>query len=168
MEKIISSIAALLAVAVSSPVWAGEYGASNFGGSASLTWLFFDSDTSNVSLNSPPIHVGYFCHTRDTLGAMSRTAIVERYEILVYPNSSDYFLEPINGVIVSPSGDTWVAEAIDPNDEQIFWDNAQLNESYDWFMDDQTVDELGRACVDGGIAAAIGVLEAIHGNIVSQ
>lgn len=132
-----------------------EYEASNLGGSTYVTWAFQDrADANGVQ--------GYACITRDTIGGMTRSAYAHRYAIVSVPEDFFVGLRPLNAVEIYPNGSGWVAEQTEPIPTDVIWANAQLNESEEWFAANISVDDLGRACVDGGIAGAIQQIEQLH------
>ncbi|MBD2067355.1 hypothetical protein H6F93_07400 [Leptolyngbya sp. FACHB-671] len=132
-----------------------EYGASNLGGSTYLTWVFQDrADANGVR--------GYVCITRDTLGGMARNAFANRYAIVPVPDNFYFELRPLNAVEIYPSGSGWVAEQVEPIPVDDIWANAELDESEEWFAANIPVDDLGRACVDGGIAGTVQQVEQLH------
>lgn len=132
---------------------AGDYGANYIGQSLSLTWLFTGSQSNPV---------GYACLTRDRIGGMTRDIDIHRYRIVVA--EYDYFyLEPLNSVAIYPDGGRYVVKETEPISEDAFSGAAELNAAETWYADNETVEALGRACVDMGVAGAIQEVERQHG-----
>lgn len=134
-----------------------QYFENYAGQSYALTWLEIDSPipSSDYTL------MGYACFTRDTLEAMSATAVINRYEIR---GDADYFyLHPISGATVYLENGSYVAEANEPMAEEEFAAYLETDDAGFWYIGDSEVSDFGRACVDGGIAGALNHLEFTHG-----
>lgn len=153
---------------------ASNYEAANFGGSTYMTWRFerrLPSPSPSPESASNYVQVGYACVTKDTLAGMARTAYLYRYAIMANTGTTDNSrddlrLLPLNGVIVRPTTQGYVAEATAPTPGEAWFENTeQLDQSSAWFKPDLEPDQLGMACVDGGIAAGLKVLERQHGTI---
>jgi len=157
MKNVLIAAIPLLLTVLTFPANAGtEYGAQTLGGSAEVTWVFRDRpDTRGV--------IGYACFTRDTIGAMSRDAFAERYELFVAPDDVDFSVRPLNAVSVHRANSSWIAEAGSPTPMMQLLSNAELDEMGEWFSGNIQAEGLGRSCVDGGIAGAIHFLERSHG-----
>ncbi|NJN85994.1 MAG: hypothetical protein HC881_06360 [Leptolyngbyaceae cyanobacterium SL_7_1] len=139
--------------------WSNEYGASNLGGSAYLSWVFFDS---------PRDPIGYACFARDALFGMARTANMNRYAIVQVGNSNELRLEPLNAITVYPDGERYVAEVSEVESPDIFWENVPRDETGTWFESNIEFDEFGAACVNGGIAEGLRYLEQIYDIRINQ
>jgi len=130
-----------------------DYGATNLGGSAYLTWAF-PAARGNA--------VGYACIVRDTLEGMTNDAYIHRYAIVPVPDNFYYELEPLNAVNIVPGSRGFSARPTEVIPAETLWSNARLDESQEWFEPNIDVDAVGRACVDGGVAGAIEQLEQEH------
>jgi hypothetical protein len=157
---LISIVLSALAGGLGSPAMADTYGANNLGGSTYLTWVLRSSPSRPAGTA-----IGHACITRDALEAMARTANVERYQILANPQGSHPTLAPLGGVIISPNGSGFGSKTLAPTPEQQIWERLELAGSRRGLRSDLTPDEMGKACVDGGIAGALNYLESIHGDI---
>ena len=139
---------------------ANTYGANNLGGSTYLTWVLRSSPSSPAGTA-----IGHACITRDALEAMARTANIERYQILADPQGAHPTLVPLGGIIISPGSNGFVSKALAPTPAEQIWERLELAGQGQGLRSDLTPDEMGKACVDGGIAGALKYLKANHGEI---
>lgn len=162
MKRLLAFTGVVLSTVLASPSLAGDYGAANLGGSAYLTWGF--TETTPVPRGgTEPVLRGYACVTQDALGAMSRTAIIHRYQILLFPGGDNFHLSPVGGVAVTQSATGLVAKDSTPEPEQVIWDRVET-EIGGWFKSELAPEEMGLACVNSGITGALQYLERIHGS----
>jgi len=151
------TIAAVVLVPISAHARPAYYG-TNLGGGTYLSWMFLDQ-VNEQGFN------GYACVTRDALEGMASTANFERYAIIppAHPEGGPT-LHPLNGVVIYREGEQLVVDEGQPNPPSELFNYAPMNETGVWFDGDpDSVDEMGRACLDGGIAGSVRLLESWHG-----
>jgi hypothetical protein len=105
---------------------------------------------------------GYVCLTQDTLAAMARTAKIHRYRIVGNSQTYSYDIVPVSAVEIYPEGDGVVAEPVEVFPIEGLLEVAETDETGEWFAANTPVDDLGRGCVNGGIAGGIQALERMH------
>ncbi len=160
MKRSLTFAGVILSAVVATPAIAGEYGAANLGGSTYLTWGFTETTPIPRGGTEPSLR-GYACVTQDALEAMSRTAIIHRYQILLAPGGDDFYLSPVGGVAVTRSATRLVATDSTPEPEQAIWDIAETDVG-GWFKSELPPEGMGLACVNSGIAGAMQYLERVH------
>jgi hypothetical protein len=168
MRRNIVLVAGLLvSIVVPSLAIASSYKAANFGGSTYMTWRFAArSPDRTAAPESNYVQVGHACVTKDTLEGMARTAFIYRYSIMKNTGAAgDLKLLPLNGVLVRPGVQGYAVETTAPASGETWLDNAQMDAATAWVQADLEPDDLGIACVDGGIASGLKVLEQRHGMI---
>lgn len=128
---------------------AGDYQATHLGGPSFLTWRF-NSDFSG----------GYLCLTHDALLGMARTTYASRYEIV---DTGEVFqLRPLSGLTITNTGNAYTVEEATPMPVSEIMNTApQQSEGY-WFADNAAPEEVGKACVDGGMAGLLQYVEQAY------
>jgi hypothetical protein len=137
---------------VSLSAQAAELGAKNMSGSAYFSWRLNSTADDNSRV------IGYACLTRDTLAGMARTAYLYRYQIMVSPETGDRYFAPLQGVVIRPDGRRLLSKSAVPSLDIL----PEIPQGA-WIQADMSVDDLGQACIDGGIAKGMQLLAKRHG-----
>lgn len=134
---------------------ADEYGSVYLGGTQALSWLF---------TNSSPQHnlVGYACFVSDGLETMSRTTSIYRYEILAA--DTYLYMRPLKSAMVYREGQQYIKrEDVQFIEESELRSRAPMDDQGIWFTGSEEVTPMERACLDGGVAAALQEVERSYG-----
>ena len=170
MKNITSAVVAALATAIapitiSDSAIAQTYGAQYFGASTSLSWILYDATLPTD--RSQPSLLSYMCVTRDALGAMANTAVIERYAVYLRPNGK-LLVEPLSAVIVQPLDGGYMARSSDVYLLDDLMAASQADANGDWLLSEYAPAGIEEACLNGGVAGALDELEASHGIYIQQ
>lgn len=129
---------------------AGDYQATHLGGPSFLTWRF-NSDFSG----------GYLCLTHDALFRMARTTYAYRYEIVDVAGET-FTLRPVSGIVITNEGSYYTVEESEPMPVAELMNSPMRNSEGGWFIDNSPPENVGKACVDGGIAGLVQYVEQAY------
>ena len=149
----------ILAISASAMALPRDEGTKNLGGSAYFTWKIRNPISA---LDNAPKVIGYGCYTRDSIHDLSKTTVLHRYAIKASPKSEQWWLTYSEGLMIEPIENGYSATKTLPDISVTQFQTNVTNLETGWLKRDLDANELGLACVNGGLAGAMKYLEQIH------